>query len=432
MSFSASLNLTPGNVSASASVGPPKMMGWIPLDHTVMHDWLEDKLKEVRSVDVKERRFARSEILNDFAYDIRKSKELRLYFGAMFEQIPDNRCKITDYEEMLDIFDLLLKTAPKYEGSDDVPIGVPFYVTLHQALSQPTGFSAFANDRVNYHLKRIFDKWAELLNSPLSTDVLHSGPNGWFGERAMAKYAGSFEELFVCDKTKPAWGFKSWDHFFTREFLPHVRTIPDDVAADASAIVAACESQLYFQGGDLKATDRFWLKGQIYSLADMLRTADGEARFVERFLGGTVVQGFLSPMDYHRWHAPVDGTVVAAYNVPGTYYAAFPPTSEGTSLLDNQGFLTAFATRALVFIEADNPTIGMVCLIAVGMAEVSTCEVTVQAKDTVRKGDQLGMFHFGGSSHCLLFGPQVKLDFACNVDDKITLRSQIATAKPKN
>jgi phosphatidylserine decarboxylase len=29
----------------------------------------------------------------------------------------------------------------------------------------------------------------------------------------------------------------------------------------------------------------------------------------------------------------------------------------------------------------------------------------------VKKGDQLGMFHFGGSTHCLMFGPQVRLDF---------------------
>jgi phosphatidylserine decarboxylase len=29
----------------------------------------------------------------------------------------------------------------------------------------------------------------------------------------------------------------------------------------------------------------------------------------------------------------------------------------------------------------------------------------------VRKGDQLGMFHFGGSTHCLIFRPGVRLEF---------------------
>lgn len=45
------------------------------------------------------------------------------------------------------------------------------------------------------------------------------------------------------------------------------------------------------------------------------------------------------------------------------------------------------------------------------MAEVSSCEITVQAGDRVQKGDPLGMFHFGGSTHCLLFRPGVRLEF---------------------
>jgi len=45
------------------------------------------------------------------------------------------------------------------------------------------------------------------------------------------------------------------------------------------------------------------------------------------------------------------------------------------------------------------------------MSEVSACEITVYQGQHVRKGDQLGMFHFGGSTHCLMFRPGVRLDF---------------------
>jgi len=45
------------------------------------------------------------------------------------------------------------------------------------------------------------------------------------------------------------------------------------------------------------------------------------------------------------------------------------------------------------------------------MAEVSTCEVTVEKGDTVKKGGQLGMFHFGGSTHVLLFRKGVNVIF---------------------
>ena len=48
---------------------------------------------------------------------------------------------------------------------------------------------------------------------------------------------------------------------------------------------------------------------------------------------------------------------------------------------------------------------------AVGMAEVSTCEITVFEGQRVKKGQQTGMFHFGGSTHCLIFWHGVEVDF---------------------
>ncbi len=62
-------------------------------------------------------------------------------------------------------------------------------------------------------------------------------------------------------------------------------------------------------------------------------------------------------------------------------------------------------------LQADNPAIGLMCVVAIGMAEVSSCEITVVAGQHVAKGDQIGMFHFGGSTHCLVFRPGVNLSF---------------------
>jgi phosphatidylserine decarboxylase len=132
----------------------------------------------------------------------------------------------------------------------------------------------------------------------------------------------------------------------------------------------------------------------------------------DKFVGGTIYQGFLSALSYHRWHSPVSGKVLKAYVIDGSYYSetlseGFDPTGENES----QGYITELATRALIFIEADNPDIGLMCIMLVGMTEISSCEITVYEGQYVKKGDQLGMFHFGGSTHCLIFGPHVKLDF---------------------
>jgi phosphatidylserine decarboxylase len=130
------------------------------------------------------------------------------------------------------------------------------------------------------------------------------------------------------------------------------------------------------------------------------------------FAGGTVYQAYLSPLSYHRWHSPVSGTVIKAYVKDGTYYSEAPAEGfDPAGPNDSQGYITEVATRALIFIEADNPDIGLMCVLPVGMAEVSTCQITVYEGQRVRKGDQLGMFHFGGSTHCLIFRPGVNLEF---------------------
>ncbi|KAG5649564.1 hypothetical protein H0H81_003076 [Sphagnurus paluster] len=149
---------------------------------------------------------------------------------------------------------------------------------------------------------------------------------------------------------------------------------------------------------------------------------DANEKYADRFIGGTIYQAFLSPQDYHRWHSPVDGTIERAVVLPGSYYAVLPDDGAGEgeeleegdprgALIRSQGWLTQSSTRALIYIRAKNPDIGLVGFIGVGMAEVSTCELSVTNGQEVRTVDQLGMFHFGGSSHTLIFEPKAKVAF---------------------
>ena len=65
------------------------------------------------------------------------------------------------------------------------------------------------------------------------------------------------------------------------------------------------------------------------------------------------------------------------------------------------------AARAVILIEADNPVIGLTAFAPVGMSEVSSCVIdpAIQPGYHVAKGEKLGYFHFGGSTHCLVFRP---------------------------
>jgi phosphatidylserine decarboxylase len=103
-----------------------------------------------------------------------------------------------------------------------------------------------------------------------------------------------------------------------------------------------------------------------------------------------------------------------------------------TNVKTGQGYLTATATRAIIFFEADNKDLGLVCFLGIGMTEVSTCDITVKEGQHVKKGDEIGMFHYGGSTHCVLFRKGVELDEFPSTNEpqqNVPVRSKLAVVK---
>lgn len=331
---------------------------------------------------------------------------------------------------MLSLFDLIIGEAPTYE--DDDLVGFPINAILDWPMGTPGGFTTFINPKVNAMFHKMFNVWSEYLSSLASRSVLDNSPTGWFGPAAAEKMP-NFVEMFICDPAEPYHGFKSWDDFFTRLFRPNIR--PVEFPHNDSIINSACESTVYKIAYNVKARDEFWIKQEPYSLFHMLHNDP----LAEQFVGGSIWQAFLSALNYHRWASPVNGKIVKTVNIRGTYYAESPatgffwnedgPDPAGPNL--SQSFITSIAARAAIYIEADNPAIGLMCFLAVGMAEVSTCEITVKAGDVVKKGDELGMFHFGGSTHCLIFRPQTKVQFSGDYPEQtpVNLNAAIATVQ---
>ena len=197
-----------------------------------------------------------------------------------------------------------------------------------------SGYDFFTTHCVNVHWKAVVNSWRNFLSSPGSLSVLDPA-TGWLsadaiktltdkGNDRVDKY--TFSELYQCDPSAPYYGFNSWDDFFTHKLRDAVRPIasPDGLERavpgnidSSTLIVNACESTPCFRRENVQLQDTFWLKSQPYSLADMLNGKDKARPFVD----GQVYQAFLSALSYHRWHAPVSGTVISVENVIGTYYS---------------------------------------------------------------------------------------------------------------
>ena len=61
------------------------------------------------------------------------------------------------------------------------------------------------------------------------------------------------------------------------------------------------------------------------------------------------------------------------------------------------------SARQIYVIKADNPKIGHIAVIEIGMGEVSGIKNLVKEGQRINKGDLMGYFRFGGSSHIILF-----------------------------
>lgn len=79
-----------------------------------------------------------------------------------------------------------------------------------------------------------------------------------------------------------------------------------------------------------------------------------------------------------------------AYLVDGTHYSDAESKGEDPDgLNDSQGYISAVAARAVIVIDCDDPAIGEVGRVFIGMAEVSSCVIGALLGQRVRKGDEL-------------------------------------------
>ncbi|MFA7716729.1 phosphatidylserine decarboxylase family protein [Lactobacillus acidophilus] len=393
---------------------------WLPSDQEFENKWVKKIYEEAKS-DENKNLLPPVQALKEL---IESNRYIWNLFQMMFDEIPQKDVdtpagtpQVRDYHELLLVLNRIIQRAPEFNTTGLV--GTPINAVLDYPMGTRAGYVLFNDPRVNAKMKGILDYWGHYLQSPASSYVLNTSDKGWLSTYAlkeMAKEADgiNFLDLFKTRSKDPEkkFGYVSWDDFFTRKFNPGIRPVAepdnDDVVANA------CESAPYRVARNLPMKAKFWIKGQPYSLIDLLHNDPWTAKFE----GGTLYQAFLSALSYHRWNSPVSGTIVKAYNLNGTYYGEAlnqgfenPNGPDLVAANNSQAFLTFTATRAVIFIKADNPKIGLMCFVAVGMGDVSNNEITVRIGQHVNKGDELGMFHFGGSTHVLLFRPEVNIDF---------------------
>lgn len=223
----------------------------------------------------------------------------------------------------------------------------------------------------------------------------------------------------------PAQGYDSFDAFFTRALKPGARQVDER----ADVVVSPADGRVE-DLGQIEPHSRFLVKGHEYEVGELL----GSSAEAERFRGGTFFIVYLSPRDYHRVHAPVDGRVQRARHVPGTLY---PVNSIGLKHVPK-----LFARNERV-VTMQSSRFGEVATVMVGAIGVGRISVSYDARITTNRGPvagtldyqgrgpalarggEVGRFHLG-STAIVLLGPQHPFKFLVGAGAHVRMGEAIA------
>ena len=226
-------------------------------------------------------------------------------------------------------------------------------------------------------------KFAEDWGAFLDTAESAEGIKGFF-----ANPSYHIEDYFVGPS-----GWLTFNQFFARQVRPGRREV--DGRCDDRVVVSPADS-VYQGQWPITSDSKIVAKGLTWSVIDLL---DGSP-YQDKFRGGVFTHSFLNVNDYHWFHVPVGGVVREVRKIAGQATMDVIEKSDGSlTIVDGTGFQFT-QDRGLVVI--DSP-LGFVAVLPIGMAQVSSVNLTAEAGATLAKGEEFGFFSFGGSDMVMLF-----------------------------
>ncbi|KAL6613786.1 hypothetical protein ACP70R_036056 [Stipagrostis hirtigluma subsp. patula] len=246
-----------------------------------------------------------------------------------------------------------------------------------RALYQSKVGLTLINTGVKDLLKNLSEKQGKKMNSPESA-------------KDIPKFLELFKDQINMDEVKdPIESFKTFNEFFIRRLKPGARPIAHN-DQDSIATCAADSRLIAFSSVD--ESTRLWIKGRKFSIEGLL----GTSVHSNALSNGSLVIFRLAPQDYHRFHAPVSGTVEKFVEVPGCLYTVNP-------IAVNSKYCNVFTENKRVVSIISSSEFGKVAVVAIGATMVGSITFLKKEGEYVQKGDEFGYFSFGGSTVICVF-----------------------------
>ncbi len=188
--------------------------------------------------------------------------------------------------------------------------------------------------------------------------------------------SGTLDEMVQPD---PA-AYPTFNAFFAREIKESARPIAEPENDLVTSSPADCRLTAF---PTIDLATKYWIKGFGFTLERLL----GDSQLAAQFDGGSIVIARLAPQDYHRWHAPVSGTVTNIKDIPGAYYTVNPQA------INEPGTLDVFCeNKRSVMIVQRTSSGSLIAIVAVGAMLVGSIKYVQQVEvgAQVRRGQCLG------------------------------------------
>lgn len=178
--------------------------------------------------------------------------------------------------------------------------------------------------------------------------------------------------------------YASFNDFFTRTIDPARRPIDPE----SNHLIAPCDSKLSVIA--LAPDSRFFIKGVEYTAGDLLRSED----LARQFAGGWLLLFRLSVDDYHHYLYPLSGTESTRVVIPGVFHTV-NPFAAGIRPIYREN------TREYTCTETQFGTLLQMEVGALLVGRISNHK----GYGPVQRGQEKGMFEFGGSTVVLMLEP---------------------------
>lgn len=193
--------------------------------------------------------------------------------------------------------------------------------------------------------------------------------------------------------------YKSLNALFTRPFK--IRRLFN---IHEQTVIAPCDS-LISAFGKIENALALQIKGFSYNVRNLLGDYIAKKE-KDRLENGDYVNFYLSPSDYHRYHAPIDMRVTKAIHIPGKLYPV-----NCTWLKKVQGLFIENERVVLECFTKENKLFYMIFVGALNVGKMTfTFDKTIQTNAkasiqqcydyqdlTIAKGEELGHFEMGST-----------------------------------